>query len=132
MNVMTAFVQAFVWATLVAFLYITWANSQVDSPMPVFERSHNLTQVLRPLQSMWIIIGLCLIIAILLPIVPPLLQAESHVPTSCITVSPQVLASIQADYSTAMICAPSQFAPTNSDSTMHAANDNKTETHFSP
>lgn len=130
MTVMTAFVQAFVWATIVGFLYISWVNSQVDSPFAVFEHSNNLRQVLRPLQNIWIVIGICLIIALVLPALPPLLQAESNVPTSCITVPPQVLATIQTDYPTAMVC--SESAPTNLDGTTHVANDNKTETHFSP
>jgi beta-lactamase regulating signal transducer with metallopeptidase domain len=132
MSVMTAFVQAFVWATIVGFLYISWVNNQVDSPIAVFERSYNVTRILQPLQSLWIVIGLCLIIALVLPALFPLLQTENNVSTSCITAPPQVLASIQADYSTAMVCPPSSSAPAHSDGTLHIANGGKTAPHLSP
>jgi hypothetical protein len=132
MSVMTAFVQAFVWATIVGFLYISWVNNQVDSPITVFERSRKVTQVLQPLQSLWIAIGLCLIIALVLPALFPLLQIENNVSTSCITAPPQVVDSFQADYSTAMVCPPSPSTPAHSDGSLHIANGGKMEPHSSP
>lgn len=111
MAAMIAFVQAFVWITILGFCYVIWKNQQATSPLAAFEHVRDLRRVLQHLNTLWVIVGMSLILFTLLTVLPPLLHSADNVTTQCMTVSPQLWAEVESANPTAMLCPPPEPAP---------------------
>jgi len=111
-SVMNALVQSLVWATLAGFLYVLWINKHETSPMRVFEQTRHLRRVTTTLQTLWIVIGLGLILSVFLLSLPPLARAAGTATPPCATsTSSHATASPYAYRSLYALCSPTTAAP---------------------
>ncbi len=113
MNVTLMLLQALLWTTIGALLYIAWLQRQATSPLQSFTLSEYLTGILDSINVLWIIIGVSLIITFFIFLPRP---ANATVPTTCNSSDQSVAVSNSSPAGTGA-CATPQPTPASSQST---------------